>query len=133
MFTLTDINPSSPVSVVNSFLLEIRKGKKVFSCLDRNSLTLNIRRYCSTLLWSLVANKTTVNGFIQLINSQISCCFVLTNDNPGFYEKQILLHRVLSYLSRDICGWLCHVKAKSHAIDKEASTYLARKGHGAFQ
>ena len=94
MFTLTDINPSSPVSVVNSFLLEIRKGKKVFSCLDCNSLTLNIRRYCSTLLWSLVANKTTVNGFIQLINSQISCCFVLTNDNPGFYEKQILLHRV---------------------------------------
>ena len=36
-------------------------------------------------------------------------------------------------LSRDICSWLCHVKAKFHAIDKEASTHLARKGRGAFQ
>ena len=45
----------------------------------------------------------------------------------------LLLYRVLSNLSRDIWGWLCHVKAKSHAIDKEASTYLARKGRGAFQ
>ena len=67
------------------------------------------------LVTIILSNRTitAVNGFIQLINSQISCCFVLTNDNPGFYEKQILLHRVLSYLSRDICGWLCHVKAKS--------------------
>ena len=31
MFTLTDINPSSPISVVNSSLLEIRKaGEKGF-------------------------------------------------------------------------------------------------------
>ena len=29
MFTSTDINPSRPISVVNSFLLEIRKVKKV--------------------------------------------------------------------------------------------------------
>jgi len=67
MFTLTDVDPSSPISVVNSFLLEIGKGKKGF--LMSGLLTLNIRRYCSTLPWSLVANKTTVNGFIQLINS----------------------------------------------------------------
>ena len=40
---------------------------------------------------------------------------------------------VLSYLSRDMFGWLCHVKAKSHSIDKEDSTYLARKGRGPFQ
>lgn len=45
----------------------------------------------------------------------------------------IMLYRVSSYLSRDMFGWLCHVKAKSHAIDKEDSTYLARKGRGPFQ
>ena len=45
----------------------------------------------------------------------------------------ILLYRVLSRLSRDMFGWLCHVKAKSDAINKEASTYLARKGRGAFE
>ena len=49
------------------------------------------------------------------------------------WNMTILLYRVLSYLSRDMFGWLCHVKAKSHSIDKEDSTYLARKGHGAFQ
>lgn len=49
------------------------------------------------------------------------------------WNMTILLHRVSSYLSRDMFGWLCHVKAKSLAIDKEDSTYLARKGRRAFQ
>ena len=51
----------------------------------------------------------------------------------NFSLKHDSEYRVLSYLPRDVCGWLCHVKAKSHAIDKEDSTYLARKGRDPFQ
>ena len=38
-----------------------------------------------------------------------------------------LLYRVLSYLSRDVCGRPCHVKAKSRAIDKKAVQHISRE------
>lgn len=38
-----------------------------------------------------------------------------------------LLYRVLSYLTRDVCGRPCHVKGKSHAIDKKAVQHISRE------